>query len=160
MNLYILFSPIQAAAADRQDLPMETLAIHLDDEVQYRCAGFIQATIEQYTELLEDDRPQDQSDKDDSSEDEEPTKPTKGKTKSKTPTESKLFNESFDLDLTLPSSTYLESITRAGVSIHGDSLDVPSGYSCRFCEHQAWCCASGALRSFGTYIRPLHEGGY
>lgn len=114
MNLYILFSPIQAAAADREDLPVDTLAIHLDDEVQYRCAGFIQATIEQYAELLEDDRPQDQSEKNGSSEDEEPestTRPTKGKTKSKTPTErSTSFNESFDLDLTLPSSTYLESI--------------------------------------------------
>ena len=77
---------------------MGTLAIHLDDEVQYRCAGFIQATIEQYAELLEDDRPQEESEKDGSSEDEEPkstAKATKGQAKSKIPIEgSKSFNES------------------------------------------------------------------
>ena len=35
-------------------LPTAALPLELDDEVQYRCAGFIQAAIEQYAEVLEE----------------------------------------------------------------------------------------------------------
>ncbi|KAI6015155.1 hypothetical protein F5J12DRAFT_519559 [Pisolithus orientalis] len=93
MNLYILFCPTLAAAEDGQRLPTEVLALQLDDEVQYRCAGFIQATIEQYAELLEDERPAEElTEKDDSSDDQEDVRPVKNvkskdrrKTQSKTP---------------------------------------------------------------------------
>ncbi|KAI6126831.1 hypothetical protein F5141DRAFT_1083660 [Pisolithus sp. B1] len=72
MNLYILFCPTRPDAEDGQRLPTEVLALQLDDEVQYRCAGFIQATIEQYAELLEDDKPSEElTEKDDSSDDQE-----------------------------------------------------------------------------------------
>ncbi|KAI6145125.1 hypothetical protein BKA82DRAFT_4170216 [Pisolithus tinctorius] len=93
MNLYILFCPTLAAAEDGQRPPTEVLALQLDDEVQYRCAGFIQATIEQYAELLEDERPAEElTEKDDSSDDQEDVRPVKNvkskdrrKTRSKTP---------------------------------------------------------------------------
>ncbi|KAI6041487.1 hypothetical protein EDC04DRAFT_2565548 [Pisolithus marmoratus] len=93
MNLYILFCPTQPAAEDGQRLPTEALALQLDDEVQYRCAGFVQATIEQYAELLEDDKPSEElTDRDDSSDDQDDLRAVKSgkgkhpsKTRSKTP---------------------------------------------------------------------------
>ncbi|KAI6128214.1 hypothetical protein EDD16DRAFT_1550109 [Pisolithus croceorrhizus] len=95
MNLYILFCPTRPDAEDGQRLPTEVLALQLDDEVQYRCAGFIQATIEQYAELLEDDRPSEElTERDDSSDDQEDVRAVKNvkgkgpsKTRSKTPAE-------------------------------------------------------------------------
>jgi len=45
----------------------------MDDEAQYRCAGYIQAEIERYAEFLDDDADEDdiqKSDADESSEDE------------------------------------------------------------------------------------------
>jgi len=36
-------------------LPTASLALALDDEVQYRCAGYIQAEIERYADALEDE---------------------------------------------------------------------------------------------------------
>lgn len=35
-----------------QSSPFASLAIKLSDEVQYRCAGFVQAEIEQFAELV------------------------------------------------------------------------------------------------------------
>jgi cohesin complex subunit SA-1/2 len=74
MNLHILFCSSQATAPDGQALPTAPLALQLDEEVQHRCAGFIQASIEQYAELLEDgsaaQEEQNESDHDDSSEEE------------------------------------------------------------------------------------------
>ncbi|KAH7929010.1 hypothetical protein BV22DRAFT_1003690 [Leucogyrophana mollusca] len=54
MNLHILFCPTKVTAPDGQPLPTASLSLELDDEVQYRCAGFIQAAIEQYADLLDD----------------------------------------------------------------------------------------------------------
>jgi cohesin complex subunit SA-1/2 len=34
-------------------LPMASVSLCLDDEVQYRCAGYIQAEIERYAEALD-----------------------------------------------------------------------------------------------------------
>ena len=50
MNLHILFCPAQTVAPDGSDLPTAALALTLDDETQYRCAGFVQAEIERYAE--------------------------------------------------------------------------------------------------------------
>ncbi|KAF9232626.1 hypothetical protein BU15DRAFT_90603 [Melanogaster broomeanus] len=90
MNLHILFCPSQATSPDGHALPTEALALQLDEEVQHRCAGFIQASIEQYAELLEDgsvaQEEQEDSDRDDSSEEDEPAptaKDPKGKGKGK-----------------------------------------------------------------------------
>ena len=53
MNLHILFCPSQSATADGSQLPTASLPLSLDDETQYRCAGFIQAEIERYADELE-----------------------------------------------------------------------------------------------------------
>lgn len=52
MNLHVLFCPTETVGADGASLPIASLALGLDDEVQYRCAGFIQAEIERYAEEL------------------------------------------------------------------------------------------------------------
>jgi hypothetical protein len=54
MNLYILFCPSQKVGADGSMLPIAQLALTLDDEAQYRCAGFVQAEIERYAEDIAD----------------------------------------------------------------------------------------------------------
>ncbi|EIW79750.1 hypothetical protein CONPUDRAFT_106434 [Coniophora puteana RWD-64-598 SS2] len=58
MHIHILFNPSNqnaaAAPGDARPLPTAALALELDDEVQYRCAGFIQATIEQFEEHFEE----------------------------------------------------------------------------------------------------------
>ncbi|EGO01292.1 hypothetical protein SERLA73DRAFT_87834, partial [Serpula lacrymans var. lacrymans S7.3] len=74
MNLHILFCPTQAITADGQPLPTASLAMELDDEVQYRCAGYIQSEIEQYSEQFDDAGPaiadDSESNRSDSSDDE------------------------------------------------------------------------------------------
>ena len=50
MNLHVLFCPTETVGPDGSSFPTAPLALSLDDEVQYRCAGFIQAEIERYVE--------------------------------------------------------------------------------------------------------------
>lgn len=87
MNLHILFYPSQATSPHGEALPTEPLSLQLEEDVQQRCASFVQSTIEQYAELLEDgSRAQDEepeSEHDDSSEEEEPMPTAKGKGKGK-----------------------------------------------------------------------------
>ncbi len=59
MNLDILFCPAQTVAPDGSDLPTAALALTLDDETQYRCAGFVQAEIERYAEELDENKSED-----------------------------------------------------------------------------------------------------
>lgn len=54
MNLHILFAPPQPDADDANVPPTATLPLTLDEEVQYRCAGFVQAEIERYAEDMEE----------------------------------------------------------------------------------------------------------
>ncbi len=54
MNLHILFCPAQSIAPDGSPLPTAFLALTLEDETQYRCAGFVQAEIERYAEELDE----------------------------------------------------------------------------------------------------------
>lgn len=49
----MLFSSSQRTDADGNPLPTASVALVLDDEVQYRCGGYIQAEIERYAETLE-----------------------------------------------------------------------------------------------------------
>lgn len=52
----MLFAPIPQPTTDSGDKGEEDpFALVLDDETQYRCAGYIQAEIERFAELLEDD---------------------------------------------------------------------------------------------------------
>jgi len=67
---------------DGASFPIASLALSLDDEVQYRCAGFIQAEIERYAEELDESTPSNDkgSDADESNESENDHAPAgKGK---------------------------------------------------------------------------------
>lgn len=80
MNLHILFCPAQSVAPDGSPLPTAALALTLNDETQYRCAGFVQAEIERYAEELSESGHTDQEDNEidseqDQSEDDEQAKP-------------------------------------------------------------------------------------
>ncbi|KIJ16482.1 hypothetical protein PAXINDRAFT_113645 [Paxillus involutus ATCC 200175] len=139
MNLHILFCSSQATAPDGQALPTAPLALQLDEEVQHRCAGFIQASIEQYAELLEDgsaaQEEQNESDHDDSSE-EEPAPAVKNpkgtgkstsKAKAKSPAERSqppprpLLEQEYQFMATV--STFLRAIRAGAVHVkHSDVL--------------------------------------
>jgi cohesin complex subunit SA-1/2 len=54
MILHTLFCPTQTVAADGSPMPTASLALTLDDEVQYRCAGYIQSEIERFAEEIND----------------------------------------------------------------------------------------------------------
>lgn len=124
MNIHILFYPSPATSPRGDALPTEPLSLQLEEEVQQRCAGYIQSSIEQYAELLADgSRAQDEepeSEHDDSSEGEEPM-PTarggkgKGKSNSKTRVKSSVPPGAFPLASTSPILTYVvdQAPTRA-----------------------------------------------
>jgi cohesin complex subunit SA-1/2 len=90
MTLHILFCAERTTTADGRVLPTAALPLELVDEVQYRCAGFIQAAIEQYAEVLEEgsmhEGEEQQSESGESSAEENvPAKSKKGKAKAKSP---------------------------------------------------------------------------
>ena len=62
LTLYILFSapPSQLPTDDstQQQSPLAPLGITMTDEIQYRCAGFVQAEVERYAEELELENPE------------------------------------------------------------------------------------------------------
>ena len=78
MNIQILFCPAQSVAPDGSPLPTAALALTLEEETQYRCAGFMQAEIERYAEDLEElSAPEDDS-ADGASQDDAEGRPKKG----------------------------------------------------------------------------------
>jgi cohesin complex subunit SA-1/2 len=83
MNLHVLFSSSEAVHPDGQEFPLARLSLSMDDEVQYRCAGFVQAEIERYAEELEPDRPAKAAESDDgfSSQSEDDDNPDTGQGK-------------------------------------------------------------------------------
>jgi cohesin complex subunit SA-1/2 len=54
MNLHILFAPVQGVDDDAQVPSTAMMPLSLEEEVQYRCVGFIQAEIERYAEEAEE----------------------------------------------------------------------------------------------------------
>jgi len=54
LDLHVLFSSNNSYAQNGNPHPTASLSLTLDDEVQYRCAGFIQAEIERYADFLDD----------------------------------------------------------------------------------------------------------
>ncbi|EAU84056.2 cohesin subunit [Coprinopsis cinerea okayama7 len=54
LNLHILFTPDQPPLPDGSPSPLSTVGLMLDDEMQYRCTGYIQAEIERYAEYLQE----------------------------------------------------------------------------------------------------------
>ncbi|KAI0634280.1 hypothetical protein C8Q77DRAFT_1110838 [Trametes polyzona] len=82
LTLHILFCPSETTAPDGSRLPTASLPLSLDDEVQYRCAGFVQAEIERYAEEIAVAEPEEEHSSGDDSgddEDEEPEEQPKGK---------------------------------------------------------------------------------
>ncbi|KDR77313.1 hypothetical protein GALMADRAFT_267467 [Galerina marginata CBS 339.88] len=73
VDLHVLFSSTNTFSPDGDPLPIASLALNLDDEVQYRCAGYIQAEIERYADFLDDNAGDNNSQKsnNDGSEEEE-----------------------------------------------------------------------------------------
>ncbi|KAJ3501848.1 hypothetical protein NMY22_g18781 [Coprinellus aureogranulatus] len=54
LNLHILFSPEQPTLPDGSPSPLASISLTLDEETQFRCAGYIQAEIERYSDFLAD----------------------------------------------------------------------------------------------------------
>jgi cohesin complex subunit SA-1/2 len=54
MTIHVLFNPLQVTSGDGSFLRNSQDSIVLEDEVQYRCAGFVQAEIERFAEHFED----------------------------------------------------------------------------------------------------------
>ncbi|KAI0772878.1 hypothetical protein BD413DRAFT_622407 [Trametes elegans] len=83
LTLHILFCPSETTAPDGTRLPTAALPLSLDDEVQYRCAGFVQAEIERYAEELAEDTPEEEHNSDEESDgnegQSEPEEQPKGK---------------------------------------------------------------------------------
>ncbi|KAF8624731.1 hypothetical protein AX17_007062 [Amanita inopinata Kibby_2008] len=55
LDLHVLFTAPQVDVDD-EPMPIATVPLILDDETQYRCAGFIQAEIERYADLVADNQ--------------------------------------------------------------------------------------------------------
>ena len=95
MNIHILFCPAQSIAADGSALPTASLALSLDEEAQYRCAGFVQAEIERYAEEMEELTPvnteEEEPASDDQAEDRGSAKPKKGNNGKKDKQPSKVY---------------------------------------------------------------------
>ncbi|KAF9011840.1 hypothetical protein BDQ17DRAFT_1396897 [Cyathus striatus] len=125
LDLHVLFCASERLTADGRQLPTATIALSMADELQYRCAGYIQAEIERYAELTgenADPKPNDEnSDDDGSSDGEQPSKEQekvlkarKGRKQSEDVDEtsiSRLEHEYLFIDVI---STFLRAI-RAGV---------------------------------------------
>ncbi|KAH9854575.1 hypothetical protein C2E23DRAFT_817055 [Lenzites betulinus] len=82
LTLHILFCPSETIAPDGSMLPTAALPLSLDDEVQSRCAGFVQTEIERYAEEIAEAEPVEEhgSDEDsDDQDDDEPEEQPKGK---------------------------------------------------------------------------------
>ncbi|KAI8989117.1 hypothetical protein BD414DRAFT_486064 [Trametes punicea] len=82
LTLHILFCPSETILPDGTRLPTAALPLSLDDEVQYRCAGFVQAEIERYAEeIAEAPAEEGEGDSESDEEDEQldAVEPTKGK---------------------------------------------------------------------------------
>ncbi|KAG5728111.1 Cohesin subunit psc3 [Termitomyces sp. T112] len=74
LDLHVLFAPGATYDANGNPSPMASISITLDDEVQYRCAGYVQAEIERYADTLgstSDESEQDQNQSGDESGDEQ-----------------------------------------------------------------------------------------
>ncbi|TFL03902.1 hypothetical protein BDV98DRAFT_563241 [Pterulicium gracile] len=82
LNMYMLFSPVHA---EEEASPLAALTLDLDEQMQFRCAGFMQAQIEQYLdEVSGHSKPaKDSADSDDSSDEEEDATNKKAKAAAK-----------------------------------------------------------------------------
>lgn len=77
LDIHVLFTPSEIVGADGAPLATSTISLSLDDETQYRCAGYVQAEIERYVDSLNESLEGEKSGKgsDDENSDEEPANP-------------------------------------------------------------------------------------
>lgn len=76
LDLHVLFSSSETLAADGSPLLLasEKMALSMDDEIQWRCAGYVQAEVQRYAETsreLEDEEDEVVQDTEGESEDED-----------------------------------------------------------------------------------------
>ncbi|KAF8153202.1 hypothetical protein B0H34DRAFT_800432 [Crassisporium funariophilum] len=127
LDIHVLFSATHAFSASGAPLATASLKLKMDDEVQYRCAGYIQAEIERYADFLDDEDDDDEAEKSDAngSSDEEdkeqvdkPAKPRKSKAVRKEVDLSSrdlLEREYLFIDVV---STFLRAIRADAIQIH------------------------------------------
>ena len=76
LNIHNLFHSA-GREANASSLALGSLALPMEDEVQYRCAGYIQAEIERYAEEIEEDEEDDDEESSGTESDEETPKKAK-----------------------------------------------------------------------------------
>ena len=74
----MLFAETQTANGDGPSPPIASVSLSLDDEIQYRCAGYIQAEIERYAECIGGGREDDESGQEESGDDSSDAGPAEG----------------------------------------------------------------------------------
>ena len=164
LDLYVLFSPINAVDSEGAPLPTAMVPLTLDDEIQYRCAGYMQAEIERYAELVsegEEKQPAEEagSESDDSAVEKPPQKATTSKKRPAQTTKSAekqsrwlasawncLLNNWFDSGYLVPG--------RVGgrISVYRCRVDVLACDTSRCCQCSPWSRAASALRPTWTCI--------
>ncbi len=168
MNLHILFNPAQA---DGSTLPTASLALTLSEEVQARCAGFVQAEIERYAEELQDSAESDQdlSDGQDSDNEEgaESAKPRKANNKKKGKLSSRIEptgkltrrnHKAMFAVANVMNRSYISCAPGARIHLHGRDRDLPARNPRGRDTLSALRRAPNPLRSPWCVFRPVCEG--
>ncbi|KAF5348797.1 hypothetical protein D9756_009780 [Leucocoprinus leucothites] len=144
LDLYVLFAPTQLNPDLEfvQTEETDPMSLTLDDETQYRCAGYIQAEIERFAELLEEDAARAETpskrgsdDEHASGEDEDENARSKSKEKEKDKTRERKRSQRKEVDTESRSwlereylfidviSTFLRAIRAGAISVnHGSVL--------------------------------------
>jgi cohesin complex subunit SA-1/2 len=90
LNIHNLFHPAGPDATGSR-LALGSMALSMEDEVQHRCAGYIQAEIERYAEDIEDIAEDDGDDSEPSESDDETLRKTKKRKERKATTRGMAF---------------------------------------------------------------------
>lgn len=172
LDLHVLFSSKQTVAADGSPLPTASVALEMDDEVQYRCAGYIQAEIERYADTLadeagDDDDGGDDEDEDDEGPDGDNTPGSKKKKQKSTVTKTKKAEKEGEASLRLTSRIFslvpycsrcdIPRASRPGIRLHRCSVNFLACHSCWSDRCQTWRSLTCALWTSGSLIRHLHQ---
>jgi hypothetical protein len=159
MTLHVLFAPGSPIAEEVEGEDETTaLALSLDDETQYRCAGFVQAEIERYAEHLatlqpEKDAGGEESGSGSDTEGEAPKPKKKGRKKKTVLAPEEPVSDS-EFVLSGPSIRWADGPCRpsaggtaGGVSVHPAGVLVLAGGRHELDWDPAQRCAAGALWS-------------
>ncbi|KAJ7595027.1 hypothetical protein C8J56DRAFT_1013025 [Mycena floridula] len=120
-NLHLLF--VSPQSLDGSPTPLSTVPLVMDDEIQYRCAGFIQAEVEQYIDTID---PSDGRSEDEGSDDDVEKKKRRKKNKNAEDEESDVKSSSRmaqDLEFLDIISTFIGGLRTGAIHIrHGAVL--------------------------------------